>query len=74
VTPTKKLYVVVLSNAVHLDAGTGRVITCPVIAGQIPGDARSLQAAPEFCRSRQAHLAVKAAPPDMRIDVVTGIS
>ena len=31
-----ELYVVVLSNAIHLAADTGRVITCPFIAGQIP--------------------------------------
>lgn len=31
-----ELYVVVVSNAVHLAANTGRVITCPYIPGQIP--------------------------------------
>jgi hypothetical protein len=31
-----ELYVVVLSNAIHLAADTGRVITCPYIPGQIP--------------------------------------
>jgi len=31
-----ELYVVVLSNAIHLAADTGRVITCPFIPGQIP--------------------------------------
>lgn len=30
------LFVVVLSNAVHLSAATGRVITCPFIPGEIP--------------------------------------
>lgn len=28
-----ELYVVVLSNAIHLAAGTGRVIVCPFIPG-----------------------------------------
>ena len=31
-----ELYVVVLSNTIHLAANTGRVITCPFIAGEIP--------------------------------------
>jgi len=31
-----ELYVVVLSNAIHLAAATGRVITCPFIPGEIP--------------------------------------
>ncbi len=31
----QELYVVVLSNAIHLAAATGRVITCPFIPGQI---------------------------------------
>ena len=31
-----ELYVVVVSNALHLAADTGRVITCPYIPGQIP--------------------------------------
>ncbi len=31
-----ELYVVVLSNAIHLAANTGRVITCPFIPGQVP--------------------------------------
>lgn len=30
------LYVVVLSNAIHLAAATGRVISCPFIPGEIP--------------------------------------
>ena len=29
------LYVAVLSNAVHLGAGTGRVIACPFIPGEL---------------------------------------
>jgi hypothetical protein len=33
-----ELYVAVLSNAIHLAADTGRVITCPFIPGQIPDD------------------------------------
>lgn len=40
VTPRRdtdqELYVVVLSNAIHLAAATGRVITCPFIPGEIP--------------------------------------
>ena len=31
-----ELYVIVLSNEIHLAADTGRVITCPYIPGQIP--------------------------------------
>ena len=34
-----ELYVVVLSNAFHLAADTGRLITCPFIPGRLPGDA-----------------------------------
>ena len=33
---------VVLSNSIHLAAGTGRVIACPFIPGEIPGGAMSL--------------------------------
>ncbi|MCV7196437.1 toxin [Mycobacterium angelicum] len=33
-----QLYVVVLSNTIHLAAATGRIITCPFIPGQIPDD------------------------------------
>lgn len=33
----QELYVVVVSNAIHLAAATGRVITCPFIPGEIPG-------------------------------------
>jgi len=32
----RELYVVVLSNAIHLAAATGRIITCPFITGEIP--------------------------------------
>lgn len=32
----QELYVAVLSNAIHLAAATGRVITCPFIPGEIP--------------------------------------
>ena len=32
----QELYVVVLSNAIHIAAATGRVITCPFIPGEIP--------------------------------------
>lgn len=38
----QQLFVVVLSNAVHLAAGTGRLITCPFIPGDIPADAMSM--------------------------------
>jgi len=31
-----ELYVVVLSNAIHLAANTGRVIACPFVPGEIP--------------------------------------
>ena len=33
---TQEVFVVVLSNALHLAADTGRVITCPFIPGAIP--------------------------------------
>jgi hypothetical protein len=36
---SRELYVVVLSNSIHLAANTGRVITCPFIPGRIPDDA-----------------------------------
>lgn len=32
----QELYVVILSNALHLAAATGRAITCPFIPGEIP--------------------------------------
>jgi mRNA-degrading endonuclease toxin of MazEF toxin-antitoxin module len=38
----QQLFVVVLSNAVHIAAGTGRLITCPFIPGDIPADAMSM--------------------------------
>ena len=38
-----ELYVAVLSNTIHLAAGTGRVITCPFIAGRVPADAMAGQ-------------------------------
>ena len=34
-----ELYVAVVSNAIHLAADTGRVITCPFIPGRLPDDA-----------------------------------
>ncbi|PND54181.1 toxin [Mycobacterium sp. ENV421] len=37
-----EVYVVVLSNAIHLSANTGRIITCPFIPGQIPDTAMAL--------------------------------
>ncbi|MGH3677651.1 MAG: toxin [Mycobacterium sp.] len=37
-----ELYVAVLSNAIHLAADTGRVITCPFIPGRVPGDALAM--------------------------------
>nr|WP_313774310.1 toxin [Mycobacterium sp.] len=37
-----ELYVAVLSNAIHLAADTGRVITCPFIPGRLPDDAMSM--------------------------------
>lgn len=39
---SRELYVVVLSNSIHLAANTGRVITCPFIPGQIPDDAMAM--------------------------------
>jgi hypothetical protein len=38
----EELYVVVLSNAIHLAAATGRVITCPFIPGEIPSGAMAM--------------------------------
>ncbi len=40
----QELYVVVLSNAIHLAAGTGRVVTCPFIPGEIPTDTMAMVA------------------------------
>lgn len=37
-----ELYVVVVSNAIHLAAATGRVITCPHIPGRIPDDTMAM--------------------------------
>jgi hypothetical protein len=37
-----QLYVAVLSNAIHLAADTGRVITCPFVPGQIPDDVMAM--------------------------------
>lgn len=42
-----ELYVAVLSNALHLAAATGRVITCPFIPGPVPGDAMAMVVAVE---------------------------
>lgn len=38
----QELYVVVLSNAIHLAAATGRVITCPFVPGEIPSDTMAM--------------------------------
>lgn len=43
----RELYVAVLSNAFHLAADTGRLITCPFIPGKLPGDAMSMVVAVE---------------------------
>lgn len=37
-----ELYVVVLSNAIHLAADTGRVMICPFIPGEIPSDTMAM--------------------------------
>lgn len=37
-----ELYVVVLSNPIHLAADTGRVITCPFIPGEVPDAAMAM--------------------------------
>ncbi|MCB0926465.1 MAG: toxin [Mycolicibacterium insubricum] len=37
-----EVYVVVLSNAIHIAAATGRVITCPFIPGALPTDAMAM--------------------------------
>lgn len=42
-----ELYVAVLSNAIHLAADTGRVITCPFIQGRVPDDAIAMVVAVE---------------------------
>lgn len=38
----QELYVAVLSNALHLAADTGRVITCPFVPGRLPDSAMAL--------------------------------
>lgn len=38
----QELYVVVLSNAIHLAATTGRVITCPFIPGEVTSGAMAM--------------------------------
>lgn len=42
-----ELYVAVLSNAIHLAADTGRVITCPFIPGPLPDEAMAMVVAVE---------------------------
>ena len=42
-----ELYVAVLSNAIHLAADTGRVITCPFIPGRVPDGALAMVVAVE---------------------------
>jgi hypothetical protein len=37
-----ELYVAVVSNAIHLAADTGRVITCPFIPGRLPAEAMAM--------------------------------
>ncbi|BBX99080.1 toxin [Mycobacterium lacus] len=37
-----QLYVAVLSNAIHLAADTGRLITCPFVPGQIPDEVMAM--------------------------------
>ena len=37
-----ELYVAVLSNAIHLAANTGRVITCPFVPGHLPDDGMAM--------------------------------
>lgn len=37
-----EMYVVVLSNAIHLAAATGRVVACPFIPGRVPDDAMAM--------------------------------
>lgn len=37
-----ELYVAVLSNAIHLAADTGRIITCPFIPGRLQDDAMAM--------------------------------
>jgi hypothetical protein len=42
-----ELYVAVLSNAIHLAADTGRVITCPFIPGRLPDNVMAMVVAVE---------------------------
>jgi hypothetical protein len=42
-----ELYVAVLSNALHLAADTGRVITCPFLPGVVPDDVMAMVVAVE---------------------------
>ena len=42
-----ELYVAVLSNAFHLAADTGRLITCPFIPGRLPDSAMAMVVAVE---------------------------
>lgn len=37
-----EMYVVVVSNSIHLAADTGRAITCPFIPGEIPDAATAM--------------------------------
>ena len=37
-----ELYIAVLSNAIHLSADNGRVITCPFIPGRLPDDTMAM--------------------------------
>jgi hypothetical protein len=43
----QELYVAVLSNAFHLAACTGRVITCPFVPGVVPDDLMAMVVAVE---------------------------
>lgn len=38
----RELFVVVLSNAIHLAASTGRLVVCPFIPGELPSETMSL--------------------------------
>lgn len=38
----QELYVVVLSNTIHLAAATGRIFTCPFIPGEIPSSTMAM--------------------------------
>jgi len=43
----QELYLAVLSNALHLAADTGRVITCPFIPGRLPDGVMAMVVAVE---------------------------